>query len=67
VDGQQKTVYWANAEAGYEHRFKNGLAISFAFGVTYAFGGSQQVCIDGCSPVTGTLFPTARVGVGWWF
>jgi len=64
---------WLNIDAlGYEHRFANGLAFSFALGITRGLGGGR-FCVIECdgdadkSDVRRMAGPQARMGLAYWF
>jgi len=78
------TNYWLNLDlVGYEHRWRNGLAFSIAFGAAVGLGGSAEYCWHFIDPgycayeagygvklregVRGHAFPQMRMGVGYWF
>jgi hypothetical protein len=66
---------WLNVDAlGYEHLFQNGLAFSFAVGVTRGLGGGRTCLIlcseddgDGKEDVRQLMGPQGRVGIAYWF
>lgn len=64
-------LLWFNADVGYEHRFRSGLALSAAVGPTVLLAG--RGCLIDCGGHShddelnkGLIIPQFRVGVAYW-
>jgi hypothetical protein len=69
---QTGTPVWLNVDAaGYEHRFRSGLAFTMGFGMTVGLGGGSYCLVD-CdngryqTKVAGLVGPQAHLGLAYW-
>jgi hypothetical protein len=69
---QEGTPVWLNVDAaGYEHRFRNGLAFTMGLGLTAGLGGGSYCLVD-CdngrykAAVAGLVGTQVHLGVAYW-